>query len=173
MGPYAHFMQKEIFEQPGVVANTLEMVLNAQSISPRLFGSEAEDIFRSTRSILILACGTSYHAGLVARYWLETVAGLPCNVEIASEYRYRDPAADPEHAGRDDLAIGRDRRHAGRAEATPDRSGTATAWPSATWRKARWCGKRICVFSRAPARRSASPRPRRSPRSWRRCCCSP
>ena len=96
MGPYAHFMQKEIFEQPGVVANTLEMVLNAQSISPRLFGSEAENIFNNTDSILILACGTSYHAGLVARYWLETVAGIPCNVEIASEYRYRNPAVGPE-----------------------------------------------------------------------------
>jgi glucosamine--fructose-6-phosphate aminotransferase (isomerizing) len=96
MGPYAHFMQKEIFEQPGVVANTLEMVLNAQSISPRLFGSEAEDIFKDTRSILILACGTSYHAGLVARYWLETLTGLPCNVEIASEYRYRNPAVGPD-----------------------------------------------------------------------------
>jgi glutamine---fructose-6-phosphate transaminase (isomerizing) len=95
LGPYAHFMQKEIFEQPGAVANTLEMVFNAQSISPRLFGSEAEEIFSQIDSILILACGTSYHAGLVARYWLETVAGLPCNVEIASEYRYRDPIADP------------------------------------------------------------------------------
>ncbi|UJP06120.1 MAG: glutamine--fructose-6-phosphate transaminase (isomerizing) [Nitrosomonas sp.] len=94
LGPYAHYMQKEIFEQPSAVANTLEMVLNAQSISPNLFGSEAENIFAQTRSILILACGTSYHAGLVARYWLETVAGLPCNVEIASEYRYRDPIAD-------------------------------------------------------------------------------
>jgi glucosamine--fructose-6-phosphate aminotransferase (isomerizing) len=92
LGPYAHFMQKEIFEQPGVVANTLEMVVNAQSISPRLFGSEAENIFNDTGSILILACGTSYHAGRVARYWLETVAGMPCNVEIASEYRYRNPA---------------------------------------------------------------------------------
>ncbi|MBA4141452.1 MAG: glutamine--fructose-6-phosphate transaminase (isomerizing) [Nitrosospira sp.] len=95
MGPYAHFMQKEIFEQPGVVANTLEMVVNAQSISPRLFGSEAEEIFNKTSSILIIACGTSYHAGLVARYWLETVAGIPCNVEIASEYRYRNPAVGP------------------------------------------------------------------------------
>ncbi|MDN5752355.1 MAG: glutamine--fructose-6-phosphate transaminase (isomerizing) [Nitrosospira sp.] len=95
MGPYAHFMQKEIFEQPGVVANTLEMVLNAQSISPRLFGSEAEDIFKKTDGVLILACGTSYHAGLVARYWLETLAGLTCNVEIASEYRYREPVANP------------------------------------------------------------------------------
>ena len=95
LGPYAHFMQKEIFEQPGVVANTLEMVANARSISPGLFGSNAEAIFRDTRSILILACGTSYHAGLVARYWMEAVAGLPCNVEIASEYRYRSPAVNP------------------------------------------------------------------------------
>jgi glucosamine--fructose-6-phosphate aminotransferase (isomerizing) len=93
MGPYAHFMQKEIFEQPGAVANTLEMVLNAHSISPQLFGSEAENIFKQTEGILILACGTSYHAGLVARYWLESVAGLTCNVEIASEYRYRDPVS--------------------------------------------------------------------------------
>ena len=95
LGPYEHFMQKEIFEQPGAVANTLEMVLNAQSISPGLFGSEAENIFSQTNSILILACGTSYHAGLVAQYWLESVAGLPCTVEIASEYRYRDPIANP------------------------------------------------------------------------------
>ncbi|SFE44267.1 glutamine--fructose-6-phosphate transaminase (isomerizing) [Nitrosomonas sp. Nm166] len=96
LGPYAHFMQKEIFEQPSAVANTLEMVFNARSISPNLFGSEAEKIFSKTKHILILACGTSYHAGLVARYWMETVAGLPCNVEIASEYRYRDPIADPD-----------------------------------------------------------------------------
>lgn len=95
LGPYAHFMQKEIFEQPGAVANTLEMVFNASSISPGLFGNEAENIFSQIDGILILACGTSYHAGLVARYWLETVAGLPCNVEIASEYRYRDPIANP------------------------------------------------------------------------------
>lgn len=95
LGPYAHFMQKEIFEQPSAVGNTLEMVFNAQSISPNLFGSEAKEIFSQTKGILILACGTSYHAGLVARYWLETVAGMPCNVEIASEYRYRDPIADP------------------------------------------------------------------------------
>ncbi|MCB1984299.1 MAG: glutamine--fructose-6-phosphate transaminase (isomerizing) [Burkholderiales bacterium] len=94
MGPYDHFMQKEIFEQPGAVANTLEMVFNAQSISPGLFGSSTERIFSQTNSLLILACGTSYHAGLVARYWMESVAGIPCNVEIASEYRYRNPIAD-------------------------------------------------------------------------------
>ena len=94
MGPYDHFMQKEIFEQPSAVANTLEMVFNAQSVSPGLFGSAAESIFEQTNGLLILACGTSYHAGLVARYWLETFAGIPCIVEIASEYRYRDPVAD-------------------------------------------------------------------------------
>lgn len=95
LGPYMHFMQKEIFEQPSAVANTLEMVFNAQSISPNLFGNEAEKVLSETKHILILACGTSYHAGLVARYWIESVAGLPCNVEIASEYRYRNPIADP------------------------------------------------------------------------------
>lgn len=95
LGPYAHYMQKEIFEQPGVVANTLEMVLNARSISPLLFGTDAENIFRQTKSILILACGTSYHAGLVASYWLETLAGISCSVEIASEYRYRNPVVHP------------------------------------------------------------------------------
>ncbi len=94
LGPYTHFMQKEIFEQPSAVANTLEMVFNAQSISPNLFGNEAEKAFSGTKHILILACGTSYHAGLVARYWLESVAGISCNVEIASEYRYRNPIAD-------------------------------------------------------------------------------
>ena len=95
LGPYRHFMQKEIFEQPGAIANTLEMVVNAQSISPRLFGAEAESILRQVDSVLILACGTSYHAGVVARYWVEAIAGLPCNVEIASEYRYRASVPNP------------------------------------------------------------------------------
>ncbi|MBI4291842.1 MAG: glutamine--fructose-6-phosphate transaminase (isomerizing) [Betaproteobacteria bacterium] len=90
LGPYRHFMEKEIHEQPMAVANTLEMVTNAQSVSPQLFGVEAERILREVDSVLILACGTSYHAGMVARYWLEGFAGIPCNVEIASEYRYRD-----------------------------------------------------------------------------------
>ncbi|MBI2297046.1 MAG: glutamine--fructose-6-phosphate transaminase (isomerizing) [Betaproteobacteria bacterium] len=94
-GPYAHYMQKEIFEQPGAVANTLEMVANAQSLQPNLFGAEAEAIFARTRQALVLACGTSYHAGLVARYWLEAIAGISTSVEIASEYRYRDSVAAP------------------------------------------------------------------------------
>jgi glutamine---fructose-6-phosphate transaminase (isomerizing) len=90
LGPYRHYMQKEIFEQPGAVAATLEMVTGAQSIVPQLFGVDAEQLLRKTDRVLILACGTSYHAGLVARYWMESLAGVPCNVEIASEYRYRD-----------------------------------------------------------------------------------
>ena len=95
LGPYRHYMQKEIFEQPMAVANTLEMVTSAQSVSPQLFGAEAEKVFRDVDSVLILACGTSYHAGMVARYWLEGLARIPCHVEIASEYRYRESVPNP------------------------------------------------------------------------------
>jgi len=95
LGPNRHFMQKEIFEQPGAVGTTLEMVTNAQSISPQLFGAQAEAILRQIDSVLIVACGTSYHAGLVARYWIEALTGLACNVEIASEYRYRASVPNP------------------------------------------------------------------------------
>src|SRR5919106_5788378 len=92
LGPYRHFMQKEIFEQPRAVADTLESVA---SITPELFGEEAEATLRAAHSVLILACGTSYYAGLVARHWIEELAALPCNVEIASEYRYRASVPDP------------------------------------------------------------------------------
>ncbi|HLS54496.1 MAG TPA: glutamine--fructose-6-phosphate transaminase (isomerizing) [Zeimonas sp.] len=95
LGKYQHFMQKEIFEQPGAVANTLEMVANAASLSAGLFGAEAEAIFARTQQVLVLACGTSYHAGCVAKYWIESMAGLPVSVEIASEYRYRDSVSLP------------------------------------------------------------------------------
>ncbi len=95
LGEYQHYMQKEIFEQPMAVANTLEMVTSAQSIAPQLFGVDAEKIFRDIDAVLIIACGTSYHAGMVARYWMESFAGIPCNVEIASEYRYRDSVSNP------------------------------------------------------------------------------
>jgi glucosamine--fructose-6-phosphate aminotransferase (isomerizing) len=95
LGPYRYFMQKEIFEQPGAVAATLEMVTNAHALSPQLFGVEAEKIFKEIDAVLILACGTSYHAGMVARYWIEAMAGIPCVVEIASEYRYRKSVPNP------------------------------------------------------------------------------
>lgn len=96
LGPYDHYMQKEIFEQSGAIAATLEMVSNASAISPQLFGAEAEHVLPGVRQILMLACGTSYHAASVARYWLESVAGIPTAVEIASEYRYRDSVCLPD-----------------------------------------------------------------------------
>jgi glucosamine--fructose-6-phosphate aminotransferase (isomerizing) len=77
------------------VANTLELVSNARGITPQLFGVDAERILKDVESVLIIACGTSYHAGMVARYWLEGLACIPCNVEIASEYRYRDSVPNP------------------------------------------------------------------------------
>ena len=92
LGPYRHFMQKEIFEQPRAVADTLEGVA---SIGPELFGDGASEVLRGANSVLILACGTSYYAGLVARQWIEQLAGIPCTVEIASEYRYRTSVPDP------------------------------------------------------------------------------
>jgi glucosamine--fructose-6-phosphate aminotransferase (isomerizing) len=96
LGPYRHYMQKEIFEQPMAVANTLELVTRARAVVPQLFGAEADKIFNKINGLTILACGTSYHAGMVARYWIEAVAGLHCNVEIASEYRYRETVNDPD-----------------------------------------------------------------------------
>jgi len=96
LGPYRHYMQKEIFEQPGAVANTLEMVTGAQSIAPQLFGVEAETMMKRVNAVTLLACGTSHHAGLVARYWIEAIAGIPCSVEIASEYRYRESVPNPD-----------------------------------------------------------------------------
>ena len=87
LGPYRHYMQKEIFEQPRAVADTLEDV---ESITPELFGDRAYKTFKQIDRVLILACGTSYYAGLTAQYWIEAVAKIPVSVEIASEYRYRD-----------------------------------------------------------------------------------
>ena len=95
LGNYRHYMQKEIHEQPEAIANTLETACNSHSIMPGIFGAEAESCLSRIDGILILACGTSYHAGLVARYWLEEISGLHCTVEIASEYRYRKSVPNP------------------------------------------------------------------------------
>jgi glucosamine--fructose-6-phosphate aminotransferase (isomerizing) len=95
LGPYRHYMQKEIHEQPGALANTLEVLAGASSLQPGLFGAEAESILRSASSVHIVACGTSYHAALIGRYWLEDIAGIPTRAEIASEYRYRRSVLDP------------------------------------------------------------------------------
>ncbi len=95
LGNYQHYMQKEIFEQPEALANTLEIVGGSKSIQPGIFGAEAANLMADVDSILILACGTSSHSGYTARYWLEALAGVPCNVEIASEYRYRTSVPNP------------------------------------------------------------------------------
>ena len=86
LGPFRHYMQKEIFEQPRALADTLEGVA---TVVPELFGDGAHHVFQNIDRVLILACGTSYYSGCVAKYWLEAIAGMPCDVEIASEYRYR------------------------------------------------------------------------------------
>ena len=95
LGDYQHYMQKEIFEQPQALAATLEMISGAQTFTPNLFGVDAPELLAGVQSVLILACGTSYHSGLVARYWIEQLAGVPCTVEIASEYRYRVSVPNP------------------------------------------------------------------------------
>ncbi|HGH6313058.1 TPA: glutamine--fructose-6-phosphate transaminase (isomerizing) [Neisseria meningitidis] len=95
LGPYSHFMQKEIHEQPRAIADTAEVFLDGGFI-PENFGKNAKSVFESIRSVKILACGTSYYAALTAKYWLESIAKIPADVEIASEYRYRSVIADPD-----------------------------------------------------------------------------
>ncbi|WP_422103299.1 glutamine--fructose-6-phosphate transaminase (isomerizing) [Vreelandella sp.] len=90
-GEYRHYMLKEIFEQPNVISAALEGRISADHVLVESFGPEAQTLFQQTQNIHIIACGTSYHAGLVARYWLERYAGVPVQVEVASEYRYRHP----------------------------------------------------------------------------------
>ena len=92
LGPYRHYMQKEIFEQPRAIADTLEGV---EGIVPELFGDGAYRVFKDIDSVLILACGTSYYSGCAAKYWLEDMAGIPTQVEVASEYRYRTSVPNP------------------------------------------------------------------------------
>ncbi|HIK75010.1 MAG TPA: glutamine--fructose-6-phosphate transaminase (isomerizing) [Alcanivorax sp.] len=88
-GPYRHYMQKEIFEQPAAIQRTLEGRIDSPDAVSAAFGDTATAIFDRVRTVQIVACGTSYHAGMVARYWLEAMAGIPCQVEVASEFRYR------------------------------------------------------------------------------------
>jgi glucosamine--fructose-6-phosphate aminotransferase (isomerizing) len=95
LGPYAHFMQKEIHEQPRALNDTIEALIDDNQFSPALFGDNASEVFKQMDSILILAAGTSYYAALTAKYWLESIAKLPTNVEIASEYRYRESVPNP------------------------------------------------------------------------------
>ena len=92
LGPYRHYMQKEIFEQPRAIADTLEAV---KEVKASLFGQDAQEVFENVDRVLMMACGTSYYAALTSKYWLEAIAGIPCDVEIASEYRYRKSVPNP------------------------------------------------------------------------------
>jgi len=95
-GEYRHFMLKEIHEQPKVVQRTLEGRLGDSQVLVQAFGPQAAELFAKVRNVQIVACGTSYHAGMVARYWLEELAGIPCQVEVASEFRYRKVVVQPD-----------------------------------------------------------------------------
>ncbi|HZX17370.1 MAG TPA: glutamine--fructose-6-phosphate transaminase (isomerizing) [Pseudomonas sp.] len=95
-GEYRHFMLKEIHEQPKVVQRTLEGRLGSDHVLVQAFGPQAAELFARVRNVQIVACGTSYHAGMVARYWLEGLAGIPCQVEVASEFRYRKVVVQPD-----------------------------------------------------------------------------
>ena len=97
LGPYRHFMQKEIHEQPRALGDTIEAAIDAGGFPAELFGKNAEAVLSGIEGVQILACGTSYYSGLTARYWIESISGLPCSVEIASEYRYRAAYANPKH----------------------------------------------------------------------------
>jgi glucosamine--fructose-6-phosphate aminotransferase (isomerizing) len=95
-GKYRHYMLKEIFEQPEAITDTLEGRVERHSVADKIFGSNAGEIFSTVKQIQISACGTSYHAGMIARYWLEEIAGIPCQVETASELRYRNGVVQPD-----------------------------------------------------------------------------
>jgi len=95
LGPHDHFMQKEIYEQPRALGDTIEVVIDNNKFDNSFFGNKAEDIFKNIDSILILAAGTSYYAGLTAKYWFESIAKIPTTIEISSEYRYRDSVPNP------------------------------------------------------------------------------
>ncbi|MFJ2538212.1 MULTISPECIES: glutamine--fructose-6-phosphate transaminase (isomerizing) [unclassified Pseudomonas] len=95
-GEFRHYMLKEIHEQPTVVQRTLEGRLSNDQVLVQAFGPQAAELFAKVRNVQIVACGTSYHAGMVARYWLEELAGIPCQVEVASEFRYRKVVVQPD-----------------------------------------------------------------------------
>jgi len=94
-GEFRHYMMKEIFEQPDVVRNCLEGRINKTRLLEQAFGIKAKEVFDKTEAVQIIACGTSYHSGMVAKYWIESLVGIPCQVEVASEYRYRKTVALP------------------------------------------------------------------------------
>ncbi len=112
-GEYRHYMLKEIYEQPFAISQALEGRFINNRLQESAFGHNAAEVFDNIKAIQILACGTSYHAGLVARYWFEELARVPCNIEVASEFRYRSPVLASGYVDRHHLAIRRNRRYPG------------------------------------------------------------
>ncbi len=168
LGPYRHFMQKEIHEQPRALGDTVEAAIDAGGFPATLFGANAEAVFKDIDGVQILACGTSYYAGLTARYWIEAIAGLPCSVEIASEYRYRAAYANPRHLivtisqSGETLDTMEALKYAKSLGHTHTLS-ICNVPESAIRVPASWSATPV------PAPRSVWPRPRLSPPSWRRC----
>jgi len=171
LGPYSHFMQKEIYEQPRALTDSIEAVIDSNSFDVELFGAQAAETFRNIDAILILAAGTSYYAGLTAKYWLESIARLPTSVEIASEYRYRSSVPNPRQLI---ITISQSGETLDTMEALKhaNRWGRHRRYPSATCRKAPFRAPRSWCSTPAPEPRSASLPPRRSPRNWLRCSSS-
>ena len=164
-------MLKEIFEQPTAARDTILGRVSQDTGKVFLEEMKITDAqLAAIEQVTILACGTSWHAALVGKFLIEQLARVPVEVDYGSEYRYRNPIVDDQHAGRRHHAVGRDRRHArgaARSEARGRRAASPSATSSAAWRRARPTAR----STRTPARRSASRRPRRSPRSSSRCIC--
>jgi glutamine---fructose-6-phosphate transaminase (isomerizing) len=157
-------MLKEIHEQPRAIAQTLEERIANGRLLEAAFGPAGGRCSSAVEAVHIVACGTSYHAGLVACYLIEQICRIPARVEIASEYRYRNPVVHAGHAVRDDLAVRRDRRYAGGAAhaGRPAYLSTLTICNVAESSLVR--ESELVLLTRA-GRKSASPRPRRSRRS--------
>ena len=171
-GGYKHFMLKEIHEQPWAVRETLRgraSVETGTGVPARRSRSPSRRCATIER-VVIVACGTSWHAGAGRQVPDRRLARVPVEVDYGSEFRYRDPIVDDEHAGDRDHAVGRDGGHAGGAARSEDdraRAASRSATSSAAWRRARPTAR----STRTPGRRSASRRPRRSRRSSWRCTC--
>jgi glucosamine--fructose-6-phosphate aminotransferase (isomerizing) len=136
-GEYRHYMLKEIHEQPEAVARTLEGRIAGNRVLPNIFGVDADALLGKVRNIHIVACGTSYHAGLVARYWFEGMAGIPCVVEVASEYRYRQGVVPARCSSPSRSRVRRPTRWPRCARARP--AGTSGRSRSATFLNPPWC----------------------------------
>ena len=147
-GNYRHYMQKEIFEQPIVVAQTLQSYVRPFEGEVAL-PDVAISTWRRSNRVTIVACGTSYYAGLVAKYWIEQFARVPVDIDVASEFRYREPVLEPGGLGAVHQPVGRDRRHARRASPRAGRSSSGSR-SSSTCRPARWRAKPTCCSRPMP-----------------------